>query len=86
MPLKTIQLYKVFKWLVSDFHTFKKSTLDHEKACSYVIGGFADYRFRFVLEVGPLTPVKGHGASRLGREKRFVLKSHAHLKVKCFKI
>lgn len=30
-----------------------------------MIGGFANYRFRFVLEVGPLTPVKGHGASCL---------------------
>lgn len=34
-------------------------------------GGFADYRSRFVFEVGPLTPVKGYGASCLGMKKRF---------------
>lgn len=28
-------------------------------------GGFADYRFRFIFEIWPLTPVKGYGASRL---------------------
>lgn len=41
-----------------------------------MIGGFADYRFRFVFEVWPLTPVKGHGAPCLqGDEKKwFVLK------------
>lgn len=33
-------------------------------------GGFADYRFRFVHEVGPLTPVKGYGASCLGIRKK----------------
>lgn len=75
MPLKTIQLYKVFKWLASHFLTYdhKKSTLKHDTACSYVTGGFADDRFRFVFEVGSLTPVKGHGASRLG------IKNNAYL-------
>lgn len=75
MPLETIHLYKVFKRLASDFHTyhyFKKAN-KHENACSYVIGGFADDRFRFVFQVGPLTPVKGHGASCLGMKKTVCL-------------
>lgn len=37
-------------------------------------GGFADYRFGFVLEVGPLTPVKGYGASCLVMRKKTNLK------------
>lgn len=41
------------------------------KSSSYMTGGFADYRSRFVFEVGPLTPVKGYGASCLGMKKRF---------------
>lgn len=48
--------------------TVETSTQKLER-CSYVIDGFADYRFGFVFEVGPLTPVKRHGPSCLWEQK-----------------
>lgn len=45
---------------------------------SYMVGGFADYWFRFVHEIGPLTPVKGYRASCLKMRKIIILKKTKH--------
>lgn len=47
------------------------------KARPYMTSGFADYRFRLIFEVGPLTPVERYGASRLGIENFFFYSLHA---------